>query len=163
MALPTLGIIGGSAFLDGTGLADAVPRTVRTSWGDVTVHEADRIVAIRRHGDGTYRPPHRIPHQAHVTALHELGVRHAVGFASAGSLRESLRPGTVIVPEDYIAMHPPPTFAADEYLHIVPRLDAEVRALLRDAAGAAGAGAVDDGVYVQTRGPRFETAAEGER
>jgi 5'-methylthioadenosine phosphorylase len=84
-----------------------------------------------------------------------------LGIIGGSAFRESLRPGAI--PEDYSAMHPPPTFAADEYLHIVPRLDAEVRALLRDAAGAAGAGAVDDGVYVQTRGPRFETAAEGER
>ena len=33
------------------------------------------------------------------------------------------------------ACHPPPTFAEDERLHIVPTLDADLRALLVRAAG----------------------------
>jgi 5'-methylthioadenosine phosphorylase len=130
------------------------------------VHEGDGFVFLRRHGEVGYRPPHRIPHHAHVLAFEMLGVRRAAGLASTGALRGSLRPGQVIVPDDYISWQPPPTFAADEYLHIVPALDPAVRDLLiraaRDAAGdsATAPAVTDGGVYVETRGPRFETAAE---
>jgi 5'-methylthioadenosine phosphorylase len=160
-----LGILAGSAFLEGVVLPDATLRTVSTSHGDVAVHDAADFVFIRRHGETGYRPPHRIPHHAHVLALEALGVRHAAGFASTGGLHARMAPGDIVIPDDYISQHPPPTFAADDYLHIVPAFDAGVRTLLHAAARhvAAGAGRPairDSGVYVQTHGPRFETAAE---
>lgn len=162
-----LGIIAGSAFLDGADLADARPETVRTPAGDVALQLGDDYAFIRRHGVAGYRPPHRVPHHAHVLALESIGVKRVAGLASTGALREHLRPGDVLIPADYLSMHPPPTFAGDEYLHIVPALDPDVRAALRAAAaaalesmGATGASLVDGGVYVQTHGPRFETAAE---
>lgn len=159
-SVPKLGILGGSAFLDGP-LQGTTPRTIATAHGEVVVEEAAEYALIRRHGAAGYRPPHRIPHHAHVLALEALGVRHAVGFASTGALRETLQPGDLVVPDDYISLHPPPTFAGDEYLHIVPRLDPDVQALLRAAVAAAVPDArVHGGTYVQTHGPRFETAAE---
>lgn len=160
------GIIAGSAFLDGVELDGTRIRDVDTSHGAVTLHEGDGFVFLRRHGESGYRPPHRIPHHAHVLAFEALGVKRVAGLASTGALRGSLRPGQILVPDDYVSWHPPPTFAADDYLHIVPALDPGVRDLLiRAARSAAGSSAVappvtDGGIYVETRGPRFETAAE---
>ena len=163
---PALGIIGGSAFLDGFELENAEIREVATTHGNVVLHVAGDFVFLRRHGEQTYRPPHRIPHHAHVLALDSLGVRAVAGFASAGALRADLRPGDIIVPEDYLSWHAPPTFAGDEYLHVVPALDANLRELLvRSARAVAHTGgdahAVQaGGVYAQMSGPRFETRAE---
>lgn len=164
---PRLGIIAGSAFLDGVELGDARLETVRTSAGDIAVHVGPDYAFIRRHGEVGYRVPHRVAHHAHVLALQSLGAGHVAGLASTGALRTHLRPGDVVIPADYISLYPPPTFAGDEYLHIVPVLDAGVRARLKAAAEGAIAAApdarttlVDEGIYVQTHGPRFETAAE---
>jgi 5'-methylthioadenosine phosphorylase len=158
-----LGIIGGSAFLDAVELAGARSREIATQYGTVTLHVADDFVFLRRHGEQTYRPPHRIPHHAHVLALESLGVRAVAGFASAGALHANLKPGDVVIPDDYLSWHAPPTFAGDDYLHIVPALDADLRTLLIQAALALDSDSQTvrtAGVYAETRGPRFETKAE---
>jgi 5'-methylthioadenosine phosphorylase len=155
-----LGIIGGSAFLDDVDLAGARSREVTTPFGTVVLRDAGDFVFVRRHGEAGYRPPHRIPHHAHVAALESLGVASVIGFASVGALHDSLHPGSVVIPNDYLSQHPPPTFAGDEYLHIVPSLDEPLRALALAAARAAHANPHDGGVYAETRGPRFETRAE---
>lgn len=155
-----LGIIGGSAFLEGPGPEGAESRRIDTGRGTVRVHVDDDSVFLRRHGDGEYRPPHRIPHHAHAVALESLGVRRAVGLCSVGGLRPEMRPGTLVVPDDYLSFHPPPTFARDERLHIVPVLDDALRRVLLEIAREADAPVRDGGVYAETRGPRFETRAE---
>lgn len=168
-----LGIVGGSAFLEGGALKgvgrDATrggepPQEVRTDRGTVWLRHAGDFVFLRRHGEGEYRPPHRIPHHAHVLAMEAAGVRQVVGLASTGSLDPDLVPGDVVVPDDYLSRHAPPTFAADEYLHIVPELDSDARGLLlqaaRNAVGEGPGRVVEGGVYAETRGPRFETRAE---
>jgi 5'-methylthioadenosine phosphorylase len=185
-----LGLIGGSAFLEVESIVGAERLEVPTPLGAVRVHVGQDFVFLRRHGEDVYRPPHRIPHHAHVLALESLGVRQVAGFASSGSLHADLFPGDLVVPDDYLSWHAPPTFVQDEYLHVVPALDTDVRRLLLCAAErtlgagldgvAVGSAAPSDapppaepagglsrrpalergGVYVETRGPRFETAAE---
>jgi purine nucleoside phosphorylase len=154
-----LGIIAGSAFLDGPPEATEEV-VVPTGRGEVTVHVGEGWVFLRRHGHGRYHPPHLIPHHAHALALERLGVRRVVGMTSVGSLRVGLVTGSAIVPDDYLSLHPPPTFAEDDRLHIVPALDAGLRKLLLAAARATEGPVQDGGVYAETRGPRFETRAE---
>lgn len=163
--------MGGSAFLESGKLAeDGHPpsfrelRRIPTPRGPVLVHEAEGVVFLRRHGEKSYLPPHRIPHHAHVLAMISAGVEQVAGLTSTGSLDPEIRPGDVVVPEDYLSRHAPPTFAGDEYLHIVPELDSGIRRLLLRAAHEALAPepgrVIDGGVYCETRGPRFETRAE---
>lgn len=176
-----IGIIGGSVFLRGVDLRELDP-TIRleevvTPRGTVRIHRARDFVFLRRHGEGEYRPPHRLPHHAHILALKELGVEAVVALTSTGALHSGIRPGDVVVPDDYLSRHPPPTFAGDEFLHIVPELSASLRRrLLAVAQGvlnserggdlgegirAIGVGTLHDGgVYGETTGPRFETRAE---
>ncbi len=158
---PPLGIIGGSTLLDGIeGVSDPFP--VETERGVAHLRRGPGCIYLQRHGESAYRPPHRIPHHAHVLAFQALGVREVVGFASVGALAEEPAPGKVVIPDDYLSRHPPPTFAGDDYLHIVPELDAGLRTLLLEVARGAGVeeGVVDGGVYAETTGPRFETRAE---
>lgn len=156
-----LGIIGGTSFLEGPLIDEVEESTVSTDRGDVVVHLADDLAFVCRHGHGgVYHPPHRIPHHAHVLAFESLGIRRVVGMNSVGGLDRELDPGTAVVAGDYLSVHPPPTFAGDERLHVVPALDEELRALLLSAAKATEGPVRADGVYVQTHGPRFETRAE---
>lgn len=155
-----LGIIGGSAFTEGAAPEGTTIRTVATGHGEITLHEGDGFVFIRRHGE-TYRPPHRVAHAAHARALADAGADAVVGLCSVGGLRAELGPGTVVVPEDYLSLVAPPTLQEGaEPLHIVPALDPDLRALLVAAAGDTRGPVVDGGVYAETRGPRFETRAE---
>ena len=163
-----LGIIGGSAFLAGVhdpgpdrvGPSGTTPRKVEIRGGTATLHVGEGFVFVRRHGE-RYRPPHRVRHDVHALALAELGVDAVVGLCSVGALRPELALGTAVVPEDYLSLAPPPTLAqGDEELHIVPALDAELRALLVAAALETDGPVHDGGVYAETRGPRFETRAE---
>ncbi|TVP60904.1 MAG: 5'-methylthioadenosine phosphorylase [Gemmatimonadales bacterium] len=168
-----LGIIAGSGYLDGVDPSalgvPVIEAAIETSQGVVTVQRADAFVFLRRHGTDGYHPPHRVPHHAHLLALRALGAREVVGLTSVGALRDEYAPGTVMVPEDYLSTHPPPTFAREgEALHIVPELDAGLRRRLEGVARrvmAAGSvpgptAVVASGVYAETRGPRFETRAE---
>ena len=155
-----IGIIGGTGVLEGPLLADAVETTVETARGEVVLHVGDGFAFLLRHGQGVYRPPHRIPHHAHVLAFESIGIEAVAGLNSVGSLDRALGPGTIVVSDDYLSVHPPPTFAEDERLHIVPTIDADLRALLVRAAAATEGPVKDGGVYVETRGPRFETPAE---
>lgn len=156
-----LGIIGGSAFLDGEPPAGTEQRRVETDRGEVRLHVGDGFVFLRRHGEGeTYRPPHRVPHHAHALALEQLGVEGAVGLCSVGALHREVELGTAVVPDDYLSLRAPPTFAGDERLHVVPELDADLRRLLVAVAGEIDGPVMDGGVYAETAGPRFETRAE---
>jgi 5'-methylthioadenosine phosphorylase len=155
-----LGIIVGSAFLGGRAPEATKETVVPTDRGDVAVHIGDGFVFLSRHGHGHYHPPHRIPHHAHALALERLGVESAVGLSSVGSLRAGLMLGTAVVPDDYLSFHPPPTFAEEDRLHIVPTLDAGLRERLLALARATEGPVHDGGAYAETRGPRFETRAE---
>lgn len=156
-----LGIVGGSAFLRGLPPGDTEERPVATDRGEVVVHQGDGFVFLRRHGESGYRPPHRVRHHAHALAMAELGVEAAVGLSSLGSLDPELKPGTAVVPEDYLSLSPPPTLCGEhDRLHIIPDLDPSLRAILADAARDTPGRVHDGGVYAETRGPRFETRAE---
>ncbi len=168
-----LGIIAGSGYLDGVDPSalgvPVIDEAIETPRGTVQVQRTEAFVFLRRHGTDGYHPPHRVPHHAHLLGLRRLGVREVVGLTSVGSLRGELAPGTVMVPEDYLSTHPPPTFAReDEALHIVPELDAGLRRRLEGIARRVMAvdsvpgptAVVAGGVYAETRGPRFETRAE---
>ncbi len=177
---PPLGVIGGSAFLRGVGelpglgggdgpardgsgteRPDVERMEVATDEGPVTVRRIGGCLFIRRHGEERYHAPHRVRHHAHLLALEALGVREVAGLASVGALTPELAPGDVVVPEDYLSRHAPPSFAGEEPLHIVPELDEAMRARLARVARAAGSErVVEGGVYAETRGPRFETRAE---
>lgn len=115
---------------------------------------------VVRHGPDHRIPPHRVNHRANLWALKEVGVSGVVGTSSVGSLKKEIPPGTLVVPDDYLAPWAVPTYHDEEVVHITPSLDAELRRRLVEAARGEGATVRDGGVYVQTRGPRLETKAE---
>ena len=164
---PTVvGIIGGSA------LADVFPLEEERAEFLVTPHgapsEAPRVGAqagrkilfLPRHGADHRIPPHKLNHRANLWALKELGATHVLATASTGSLKKTIRPGTFVVPADFLAFWTIPTYHDDRVIHATPSLDEALRSVLVHAARAERATAKDGGVYVQTTGPRLETRAE---
>ncbi len=117
--------------------------------------------AIQRHGEGEYVLPHRIDHAANMRALADFGCERVLAVGSVGGLRSELGPGTLVCPDDFVALDAEPSTALEgPAAHRVPGFDPDWRRRVLDAFAAAGAEVGDGGVYWQARGPRLETPAE---
>ncbi len=118
---------------------------------------------VQRHGGSgeEYVLPHEIDHVANLRALVEQGCDRVLALASVGSLRAALPVGSLVCPDDFIALHLGLSAFADEGAHSTPGFDPGWREEVLEAwpAGERG-GLLDGGVYWQTIGPRFETPAE---
>ena len=165
-------IIGGTSLLESSLFSDLEATTVPTPHGNVIVHASSEkgIIFIQRHhadadaGPSKYHPPHLINHAANLHAISQFGVSAVLAICSVGSFQpETLPPGTLLLPDDYISLFCP-MFAVhdDERGHIVPGVDLALRKLLVDALEPEQLPGFTAGSfsYWQTPGPRFETAAE---
>ncbi len=120
--------------------------------------DVDVVVRIR-HGNGV--PAHLVDHAANCAALVDAGCDRVLALHSVGSLRADWPVGTVVAPDDFFAPWATPSTFDDVRGHRIPGIDAA----WRDEVVTAWQASTDhpiisSGVYAQTTGPRFETAAE---
>ncbi len=129
---------------------------------EIAVAAAEHGAAIvQRHGAAAdYVLPHQIDHAANLRPLIEQGCDRVLAIASVGSLRLDLPVGTLVCPDDFIALHVGTSIFADTRAHGAPAFAPRWRAELLAAWAEGGEAPVDGGVYWQTLGPRFETPAE---
>ncbi len=166
VAPPLVAIIGGSALGDAFALEDEQARFLVTPHGApsdpprIGKHGVATVVFLPRHGKDHRIPPHRLNHRANLWALKELGVTHILGTSSTGSLKKAIRPGTFVVPHDFVAFWNIPTYFDEKVMHVTPSLDEGLREALIGGAKDAKASVRSEGVYVQTTGPRLESRAE---
>jgi len=122
---------------------------------------ANGALVLQRHGAETYTLPHRIDHAANLRSLAKAGCDRVLAVGSVGSLRAELEVGSLVCPNDFIALQALVTTFEDARGHAMPGFDPGWRAEVLAAWEAGGAGPLrDGGVYWQTNGPRFETPAE---
>ena len=154
------------AFISGTSIVHSAlfsaweARTVQTAYGPVACKAKGEHVLINRHGQGFPLPPHAINYRANIRALADLGFRDVVSLNSVGSLKAELPPGTLVSCSDYVGLQQGPATFFDKELkggtagianNLIPAL----------VAGLAPEFTIHTGkIYVQMRGPRFETQAE---
>jgi 5'-methylthioadenosine phosphorylase len=118
---------------------------------------------VQRHrsADGGFVLPHAIDHAANLRPLLEQGCDRVLGIGSVGSLRpEELAVGSLVCPDDFIALNLGDSIHEDVRAHSAPGFDREWRAEVIAAWSEGGQAPRDGGVYWQARGPRFETPAE---
>jgi len=128
---------------------------------EIVAAAAEHGAAIaRRHGDEGYRLPHEIDHAAGMRALLEQGCDRVLAIGSVGSLSAALPVGSLVCPDDFVALHLGLSVFADERAHTAPGFDPAWRAEVVSAWRAGGGEIRDGGVYWQSIGPRFETPAE---
>jgi 5'-methylthioadenosine phosphorylase len=103
-----LGVLGGSGLYDIDGLVDARAEEVETPFGRPSapvvsgrVGEA-RLLFLPRHGHGHRFSPSEINYRANVFALKALGATRVLSVSAVGSLREGLRPGDLVLPDQFI-------------------------------------------------------------
>lgn len=169
-----IGIITGTGLYslatDNDGSAQQSVR-VETPYGaqEVALHETppSTLFHVNRHGDQHRVPPHRLDPRRTIDALARCGVDVVFAVQNSGSLRPTIRPGDLMVPHDLVdlANHPYSTFFDDDVIHIdfsQPFCPHAREALLTaDSRQTEEEGSLHPrGVYIATRGPRFETPAE---
>jgi 5'-methylthioadenosine phosphorylase len=154
------------AFLSGTSIVNSnlfaawEKRTAATPFGPVVYRARGDHVIVNRHGDGFPLPPHSINYRANIRALADLGYTDVVSLNSVGSLKPELPPGTIVSCSDYVGLPQGPATYHDTELkggapgianNLIPKLLAGLSPEFNIQGGK---------VYVQMRGPRFETKAE---
>jgi len=165
-------LIGGTG-LEKFALQDVRPETISTPYGRVTVDvgrfspQEEPIVFMSRHGKGHTVPPHLVNYRGNIWALKELGVRKIIATAAVGSLSARLKPGDIILLDQFLdfTKSRPQTFyeGRDQgVLHVdmTEPYCKSVQAVIRKAGEALGIPLKDGVTYVCTEGPRFETPAE---
>lgn len=154
------------AFISGTSIVNSTlfsawdVKTVATPYGEVTYKTKGDFALINRHGYAFPLPPHSINYRANIRALADLGYQDIVSLNSVGSLKKDLPPGTFVSCSDYVCIQQRPMTFFDNELkggapgianNLIPRLREKLAPEFTIHPGK---------VYVQFRGPRFETKAE---
>jgi 5'-methylthioadenosine phosphorylase len=163
-----IGIISGTGIYDPKNVDEIKSEAVKTPYGDVPeikiVELCGRQVAfLPRHGKSHGIPPHKVNYRANVYALGEIGVDRIISINSVGSVNDSLAPGDVVIPHDFLdfTRGRESTFYDDRVVHIDVSNPycPEIRSALIKAADAM-TKVFSNGVYACTQGPRFETPSE---
>jgi 5'-methylthioadenosine phosphorylase len=156
-----LAVVGGHSLLGTEFAAKAARVDVDTEFGAVGVLDAGEYVVLQRHGLDRYTTAPHVNFKANVRALQELGCDRVLAIASTGGLKIEHGVGTFLAPDDFIALHLGVSYTDGADSYQTPGFDLEWRRTVLDCwAGHSDVDVVDGGVYWQTIGPRFETAAE---
>ncbi len=158
----SFGLICGTSLLDSNLFGDLSVQNVSTERRQVEVRKGDGFYVLQRHDSPEgYRAPHEIDHQSNILALEKLNVDQVMGIHSVGTLTNQIPPGTFAIPHDFLNLWQTYTFYPDRRGHSVAAFDNVLRKRIREALKQKNIGFSEEAVYVQTRGPRFETPAEG--
>ncbi|MCU1376208.1 MAG: methylthioadenosine phosphorylase [Actinomycetia bacterium] len=137
--------------------ANPFPALARSTHDGVVVDDCGDFVVVLRHGAEGTVPAHLVDHHAHVRALCAAGCDRVLALGSGGGLRADLGPGTVLAPDDFLALTTYPTFHDTTDGYAMAGFDPTWRAKV---VAAWPSPIVDGGTYAMVRGPRFETRAE---
>ncbi|MBW1811253.1 MAG: S-methyl-5'-thioadenosine phosphorylase [Deltaproteobacteria bacterium] len=173
MSADILGIVGGSGLYDIEGLTDKDFVKIDTPFGQPSgeyltgVLAGTKIVFLPRHGIGHTLLPSEINFRANIHGFRQLGVRHLLSVSAVGSLKPEVRPGDLVIPDQFIdrtrgrnstffgqgvAVHV--QFGDPVCPSMVNALDNALKNLsVRHHRG---------GTYVAMEGPAFSTRAESE-
>lgn len=170
-ARASMGVIGGSGLYDIEGLKDVREQRVKTPFG----HPSDAVVLgtlegvgvafLSRHGRGHRLNPGEINYRANIYALKSLGVSRILSVSAVGSMKESIRPGDVVFPEQFIDLtkrRPSTFFEGGLVAHVAfgEPICAALSHALASAAQRLGASSHRGGTYLCMEGPQFSTKAE---
>jgi 5'-methylthioadenosine phosphorylase len=168
-----LGIIGGTGLTKLTNLEITHRQVRRTPYGEpsgaLTFGRlcGEEVVFLARHGYGHTIPPHEVNYRANIWAMKEQGADRIVSIATVGGIRDDLRAGTLVVPDQIIdyTHGRAATFAVygEKPVIHVDFTEPYCSTMRNDILVAAGRAAVDmkdGGVYAAVQGPRLETVAE---
>ena len=171
MEYAEVGIIGGSGFYSLEGLEGAHALRLRTPFGAPSEKimlgklHGRSVAFLSRHGHGHRLNPSEVNYRANLFAMKLLKVEHLVSITAVGSLKEELKPGELVIPDQYVdqTFKREKTFFEEGVVAHVPMADPTCPTLGRLAfrlAGDAGLTAHLGGTYCNMEGPQFSSRAE---
>src|SRR5271167_3095871 len=158
MSHNVLGVIGGSGFYQMKGLDKVELMELETPFGRPSdpfyqgrIGEIE-VIFLARHGRGHRILPSELNYRANIYGMKQLGVGRLVSVSTAGSMKEAIAPGDLVVVDQFIdhTYQRRPTFFGDGIVAHVSLADpvcGELRRGLVEAGRAAGAQVHDGGVY----------------
>jgi 5'-methylthioadenosine phosphorylase len=171
MSHNVLGVIGGSGFYQLNGLDKVEMMELETPFGRPSdpfyqgrIGDLE-VVFLARHGRGHRLLPSEINFRANVFGMKQLGVTHLVSVSTAGSFKEEIHPGELVIPDQFIdrTFKRPETFFGDGIVVHVSLADpvcANLAGELAKASREDGAVIHQGGTYICMEGPQFSTRAE---
>jgi 5'-methylthioadenosine phosphorylase len=128
--------------------------------------EGRSVYFLPRHGKGHKLLPSEVPARANIHAFKQLGVTHVLAVSACGIMREEIKPGDMVVPDqifDRTRGLRPSTFFGEGVVGHLPFADPfceELREVIIEAGKEAGAELHAGGTYICMEGPLFSTRAE---
>jgi len=169
-----IGIIGGSG-LDKPGILESPKElAVETPYGVPSSHllcgklNGTEIVILSRHGWHHTIPPSKVNNRANIFALKETGCTHIIATTACGSLREEIRRGDLVIPDQFIdfTRHRNITFFEEfepgkmNHTPMADPFNKDLRDLIITTAANIGLEIHSGGTVITIEGPRFSTRAE---
>jgi 5'-methylthioadenosine phosphorylase len=166
-----IGIIGGTGLYDMegmTGIEEVHPDTPFGKPSDSIVLgslDGVRLAFLPRHGRGHRLNPGEVPYRANIFALKSLGAEWVIAINSAGSFREEICPGSLVIPDQIIdrTTRRTGTFFGEGMVVHVSFADPfcpDLSDILYRAAVEVGASVTKGGTFICMEGPLFSTRAE---
>jgi 5'-methylthioadenosine phosphorylase len=126
------------------------------------------VVVLSRHGKDHTIPPSQINNRANVYALKNAGCTHILATTACGSLREDIRRGDLVIPDQLIdfTRHRKITFFEEfepgimKHSPMADPFEKNLRELLISSAFNIGLSIHEKGTMITIEGPRFSTRAE---
>lgn len=168
-----IAVIGGSGLYDLPEITDMSEHIIDTPFGKTSnpimigTLKGHKIAFLARHGSGHVLSPALVPQRANIYALKSLGVRFIISANACGSLRETIAPGHMAIPDqiiDYNIGTRERSFFNEEgliaHVSVADPFDEYLCGQLIDALKNTGAIVHAGGTFLIEDGPRFATRAE---
>jgi 5'-methylthioadenosine phosphorylase len=166
-----IGIIGGSGLYEMEELMDVESVSIETPFGTpsdayiIGTLQGFRVAFLSRHGRGHRLSPSELNFRANIYGFKKLGVAHLISVTAVGSLKESIRPLDIVIPDQFFdcTQARPSTFFGNGLVAHIAFADPvcpDLAQLIFKAGKKAGASIHSGGTLLCIEGPAFSTRAE---
>jgi 5'-methylthioadenosine phosphorylase len=169
-----IAIIGGTGLENPEVLKNAEEVSVSTPYGNPSSTfltgsiEGVTVALLSRHGRDHSIPPTQVINRANIHAIKALGCTHIIATTACGSLREEIKRGDIVIPDQFIdfTRRRDLTFHTDfregnlKHTAMADPFSVELRELLIANSRALGLSFHERGTVITIEGPRFSTRAE---
>ncbi|HTX87687.1 MAG TPA: S-methyl-5'-thioadenosine phosphorylase [Bacteroidales bacterium] len=169
-----IGIIGGSGLEKLNIFSHSVEQSVNTPYGDTSssffrgILQNQEIYILSRHGRDHSITPTHVNNRANIRALKDLGCEVILATTACGSLREEIRRGDLVIPDQFIdftrfrsnTFHEVFEPGSLGHTAMADPFSEELRSRLIRSATDLGLPFHPRGTLVTIEGPRFSTRAE---
>jgi 5'-methylthioadenosine phosphorylase len=169
-----IAIIGGSGLEDPSVLKNPGEVEIETPYGKPSSTfktgkiNGVEVAILSRHGRDHSIPPTQVNNRANIWAIKELGCTHILATSACGSLREEIKRGDIVIPDQFIdfTRHRIITFFDSfkngnlKHTPLADPFHADLRIKLIETARELNLSFHPTGTIVTIEGPRFSTRAE---